>query len=128
MKWLVSATVVSVLVLGANRSVWDLGDRVSVYPGYFTGNKFRERTHEEKHFYALGYYDAMMSAALFGAPQPLASEIHDCMAGMNSLQVLAIVEKYLDDHPENWHLSMNILIFYAFRDVCQDNPQIDSEN
>ena len=131
MKWIVSATMVSVLLVGASGSVWDdLGARktIMVNTGYLTGNRFRELTRIEKMYYVMGRHDAMCAASMFGAPDSFVIEVVSCMKDMDSLQLAAIVEKYLDDHPEKWHLGMNTLIFPAFRDVCEDKPKTDSEN
>jgi len=151
MKWIVRVTVLSLLVVGGTRSASDSGgnsrvvtdfepvwkvSRASVWDdagwvihnGFLTGNTFRERTREQKLFYVMGYHDAMMSATMFGAPLSSARELIESIKPMDNVQVLAIVDKYLDDHPERWHYSMNALLFEALREVCGGKPHTDSDN
>jgi len=43
----------------------------------------------------------------------------DCIRGKPYSQVVAIVEKYMKDHPEKWHYDMTSSIFVAVYKTCQ---------
>jgi hypothetical protein len=37
-------------------------------------------------------------------------------------QILAIIDKYVSAHPEQWHVPMTILIENALSPLCKDHP------
>jgi hypothetical protein len=50
-------------------------------------------------------------------------KIIDCTAhrGMKSEQIFAIVQKWIDDHPQDWHVQMPELAMSALDDACKDH-------
>jgi hypothetical protein len=43
----------------------------------------------------------------------------DCMGGRPLNQIIAIVEKYVKDHPENWDATMPSHIWNALQNLCK---------
>lgn len=54
-----------------------------------------------------------------GASEEAFSTAFDCVAGRPYAQTIAIVDKYMKDHPEKWHYTMAANIFIAIRSTCQ---------
>lgn len=88
-----------------------------------TGNDWN--THEEavKASYVMGVIEGWREAAT------VEKEIRDkgstmawlvgCLSvGMSYKQILAIVEKYMKEHPEEWHLEMSTLVFSGIAQMC----------
>jgi hypothetical protein len=44
--------------------------------------------------------------------------LKDCHRGKPTGQLIAIVEKYMKDHPDTWHYSMGSLVFVALGESC----------
>ena len=44
--------------------------------------------------------------------------LKDCHKGKPPSQLIAIVEKYMKDHPDAWHYSMGSLVFVAIGEPC----------
>ena len=95
---------------------------VLVHEGFLDGNDYQNRTDREKHAYLMGFTDGLMAAPLFsfermGDTMTL-TWFERCEAKGNSGQLQAIIDRYLDQHPENWHDSMSGIFFLAMKDVC----------
>ena len=45
--------------------------------------------------------------------------LHDCIPDLESDQLLAIVNKYMDQHLERWRDSMNMIVFSALPANCR---------
>ena len=43
----------------------------------------------------------------------------DCAQPMTYGQIIAIVEKYMKDHPEAWHYRMASIVFSAVQATCK---------
>ena len=61
----------------------------------------------------------MLTAPLFGAPDKGdIGRIGRCVEGMDQVQVAAIFEKFVRDHPQLWHQPLNISVFAAMDKAC----------
>jgi hypothetical protein len=55
-------------------------------------------------------------APAFGAPISGADWLRNCTGKQfSNEQLSALLDKYLKDHPEEWHMSMNVIGFRALR-------------
>ena len=77
-----------------------------------TGNSFLEMNHEQQLAYVTGLYDGMMLAPILGAPESKMNQF-DRMKGINNGQILAVVTKALEEHPEEWHEGMHTFSYRA---------------
>ena len=70
--------------------------------------------------YAMGFLDGMYVAPLFDAPDSSKAllSLESCVEGMKASQVAAIIAKYVRDHPEHWHHSLNVEAYQAMRQAC----------
>ncbi|HKN86224.1 MAG TPA: Rap1a/Tai family immunity protein [Nitrospiraceae bacterium] len=46
------------------------------------------------------------------------NEIIKCTEDMTYRQMNAIVKKYMEKHPEEWHMPMSVLVYRAFTGTC----------
>ena len=54
----------------------------------------------------------------------LFTDVGRCVSkGMTYGQIGAIVEKYMDDHPSEWHYQMASLAWTAVHMACKSSPQ-----
>jgi hypothetical protein len=96
---------------------------ISVKSGFLTAEEFTHMNDQSQHDYAMGIVDGMLLAPLFGAPrawnegQKIAA-FGDCITGMSSRQVAAIISKFVRDHPERWSESMHAVAFSAMTQAC----------
>ena len=92
------------------------------FGGFLDGNEYRNRTDLEKHSYLMGFHDGLMAAPLFGLERKgdTMSETwyERCKAVGNSGQLQAIIDRYVDEHPENWHHPMPSIFHMAVKDIC----------
>lgn len=100
-----------------------LGYTKSVSPqiisGFMTGNTYRNLSDQEKHGYAMGIVDGIFaSPVLFDAPTTEIQWIVTCVRGMTSEQLVAILNKYLNENPATWHEPMNLHATLALAKSC----------
>jgi hypothetical protein len=101
-------------ILGAG--AW--GGRITVW-SYYNGNDYRKLSPEAKKNYASGLYDGMLMAPAFGAPVSGTDWLRNCTGKQFSNEQLAtVLDKYLEDHPEEWPMSMNVIGFRALRKMA----------
>jgi hypothetical protein len=87
--------------------------------GFFTGNLFRTAGDNVKIGYAMGFIDGVYIAPVLDAPRKSLQWIEKCINGMTNEQVVAIINKFLDDNPARWHEPMNILAYEAMKKTCE---------
>ena len=96
---------------------------ISIKTGFLTAEEFTQMGGQSQHDYAMGVVDGMLLAPLFGAPRAQndgqnIGAFGDCITGMSSKQVAAIISKFVRDHPERWNDSMHVVAFTAITHAC----------
>jgi hypothetical protein len=96
---------------------------ISVKTGFLTAEEFVHLNDQSQHDYAMGVVDGMLLAPLFGAPRAWndgqkIGAFGDCITGMSSTQVAAIISKFVRDHPERWNGPMHAVAFTAMTQAC----------
>jgi hypothetical protein len=96
---------------------------------YYVGNTYRaHRATESGHLWQLGYLTGVLDAfsvhTLFAPDRDLAGMVSRCVENRYQSRLLlgqahAIVERYLEAHPELWDSAMPTLISNAFLELCQ---------
>jgi hypothetical protein len=94
--------------------------------GFFKGNDYRTLPQPEKIAYLTGVWDGYMFSPALGGRAKNDQVLFDCLPNLVPDQLLAIVEKYMKEHPEKWGSSMNFIVFSALPKSCQDGVyQVD---
>lgn len=85
-------------------------------PGFENGNSYERMNSEQRLLYVVGVFDGLM---MFDTNSP-GNAVKKCVTDMQtpSGQLLAIVDKYMTDHPEDWGYSMSSNVYTALRDAC----------
>ena len=91
---------------------------IYVQNGFVDGNDFLSFSSDGKEKYAIGFIDGLLIAPLLGAPKRRLNWLEQCAVGMNSKQIVAILEKYLTENPAKWHQSMHGLSLSAMKASC----------
>ena len=91
---------------------------ILVHNGFATGQKYLEMNVAQKKAYAMGAMDGMLLAPLMGAPKKDMAWLETCAENMTDVQVAAILTKYLENNPGQWHESAHVSMFSAMMDAC----------
>jgi hypothetical protein len=92
----------------------------AIHRGFVKAGDFLEWDENGRNGYAMGLLDGMYMAPAFGAPDnnKVLIDIATCAEGMKSSQVVAIIDKYLRDHPEKWHWDLKDIGYNAMLTAC----------
>lgn len=97
----------------------DYDQPVTIHNGFISGNDFISWTSAMKQKYAMGLIDGMFLAPLMsGTDFPRSKSLGQCVENMTNKQVVAILDKYLSEHPESWHKYMHLLAWNALKEPC----------
>jgi hypothetical protein len=96
---------------------------IRVKNGFLTANEFMHMNGQSQSDYSMGVVDGMLLAPLFGAPREWnegekIGPLGDCITGMSSGQVAAIISNFVRDHPERWNEPMHTAAFTAMTRAC----------
>jgi hypothetical protein len=109
------------LVLIAVTSIGWQQKSVAINQGFFRSEEFLQMPEAQKEGFAAGLVDGIYLAPILGAPEENIERLHNCIAGMSTTQVAAIIEKFLKEHPEKWHQRLNVEAYNAVDAACGSN-------
>ena len=94
---------------------------VIVHNGFLKAQDYLRLSPENQRAYAMGLLDGWYMAPMFGGPENYKHlmEVEECVEGMRSSQVAAIVEKHIREHPEGWDWDAKDLGYDAMIDACR---------
>ncbi len=95
-----------------------LADEIDYYTGILNGNAWLEESELEQVMYVTGAIDGLVFASVFDADMSQVFAFAECCSGMTVDQITAIVQKYLDQHPEDWQEPMNYITYEAITTNC----------
>ena len=86
-----------------------------------TGNQWRQYSEDAKGFYLTGLFDAWnFSDALQDASgKVILSSVKPCLGNMTYDQLIAILDKYMKEHPERWNQQLTLILLPALGGACQ---------
>ncbi|MFZ3210128.1 MAG: hypothetical protein WA188_01310 [Terriglobales bacterium] len=92
----------------------------TVSNGFLKAREFLDLSEAEKTGFAWGFVDGLFVAPLLDAPDDgkFYVGLRSCAAEMQGTQVAAIIEKYIKDHPEDWHQQLHVVAFNALLKGC----------
>ncbi len=92
-----------------------------IVSGFLTGNDFRELSEDEKTAFLEGVWDGYAFALSFAGEPPAALlTFSDCIPHLQNDQLLAIVNKFMQEHPERWGDPMAAIVYAASPKKCWD--------
>lgn len=88
--------------------------------GHATGEAFRGWSTAVQTGFVTGTVDGFLLSPIFAIKElHRAEQLGHCTTGMQSDQMLAIVNHYMDQHPDVWNSGMNTIVFRAFVEACR---------
>lgn len=85
-----------------------------------SGQYFLKLDENDKALYTSGLVDGILIAPLFSYTLHRRIWFEECVQNMKHEQIIAILEKYLTEHPEKWHRDMPTIAFIAFKEACPE--------
>ena len=85
---------------------------------YLKAGQFLALSELDRVDYITGLMDGFYGVAMFGASDETVAILNSCTKDMGSKQVTAIIEKYVRDHPESWHLPLSVEAYNALNSAC----------
>jgi hypothetical protein len=85
-----------------------------------SGTSYRELDATTRGWYVRGLVDGFLGAAQFGGDENLVVAFSKCLDGMTSLEIEALVDKYLADHPALLRKGMHALAANAITESCPE--------
>lgn len=110
--------MIAVLMLGALTGAGIPTHPVSVQNGYGEVTTYRDFPNWVRGHYVTGVIDGLFVSTLFGASEEAMRTLKACLNGVNSVQLTAIVDKYINDHPGEWQNGTQIMVYRAMREFC----------
>ncbi|AME28663.1 Rap1a/Tai family immunity protein [Burkholderia sp. PAMC 26561] len=88
--------------------------------GYLSGQHYRNSPFSERLGYVQGLVDGILYSAMFGAREEYMRRLKVCIAQVSGGQLVAIVDKYVSEHPSQWDWQMNLLAHNALILACRE--------
>lgn len=86
--------------------------------GFLKGNHFRQLSEAEQTAYLMGIWDGYMFAPAIGGKAKNDQILYECVPNLLPDQLLAIVSKYMAEHPEKWGSPMNWIVYASLPKNC----------
>ena len=90
----------------------------NVPPSFLTAKGFVAITDDERVNYTTGLMDGFYGAEMFQANAQEVDRLAACTKPMDSKQITAIIAKYIQEHPEGWHLPASVEAYNALNGAC----------
>jgi hypothetical protein len=104
------------LVLLTNYSQGEEKEQVACY---IKGNDYLKLAEEYKIFYVMGLIDMLWNQTWFYSSKDY-SDLNKATIDMTGGQIQAIFDKYLEEHPERWHMTAASLFWTAISEIVNE--------
>jgi Rap1a immunity proteins len=114
MRRCIAALIALVCLTGANTP----NHVVEVVNGFSDVTDYRKDAEWARGRYVVGVIDGLFVSTSLGASEKATRALKACLNGVNSIQLTAIVDKYVGDHPERWQYGTQLMVFEAMDKFC----------
>jgi hypothetical protein len=112
--WGLSVVVVLMIVVFAfGEASLAIGENVFIHNGFLKGNDYMQLDRDDKTKYCMGLLDGILLSPLFGASRSKFAWLESHIEEITNYQMVAIIDKFMQAHPERWHESMHTLGYSA---------------
>ncbi len=120
LKTTIMLMLLTALVFAMGARGWSQSQYPTLNPGFFKGNDYLNQSKAVQYGYITGVFDGLFGATIFETPENknAGDRIYRYTRQMSIEQIKAIVDKYLKDHPEDWHNPMNYIALVAIGKAC----------
>ena len=87
--------------------------------GYTSGDDYLKRSEEFKRAYVMGLIDMLFNETWVYDEEEY-SDLNEVTDDMKPSQIQAIFDRFLEEHPETWHLSAASLFWEAMREITYE--------
>lgn len=91
---------------------------VEVHGGYVTASRYMEWQQPQRLTYVMGLVDGVRLSAVLDASGTRYKKAISCFSNMNGNQVVAIMDKWLNNNPEQWNMSLNHVFISMMYKTC----------
>jgi hypothetical protein len=91
---------------------------VRVPNGFLTGSEYADEPDAVRSGYVMGMIDGLFISTLLGSSENRVHRVQDCLVGMRSGQLEAMLDKHVRDHPEHWHDGAGVLFYQVLLHTC----------
>ncbi|MBE3128416.1 MAG: hypothetical protein IMZ60_01925 [Actinobacteria bacterium] len=120
MKKKIILILVLVLLFLALLTNYSQGEEKIQVSYYLKGNDYLKMSEEIKSAYVMGLIDMLLNQTRFYDSEDY-SNLNEATNDMNIGQIKAIFDKYLEEHPEIWHLVASSLFWTAIMEIVGEN-------
>jgi len=113
-----AASIVLLFMVVDPASACKIGGPVRIQNGFGTGEEWLAAKESAARAYVRGYINGLFMSAVIGAQESCLDRIAGCIEGKTDRQMAAILRKYLNDHPEEWHLPLAMTTYQALTASC----------
>ena len=117
---LILVLVLLFLVLLTSFSQGQEEEQTVKIPSFIFGNNYLELSEPNKASYVAGLMD-MTYYQTYYYDYELYSAIFDTISDMTGIQIKAIFDKYLEEHPEEWHMVAASIFVSAIMEIVNKN-------
>jgi hypothetical protein len=114
MRRCIAALIALVCLVGANAP----NRLVEIPNGFSDVTDYRRDPEWVRGRYVTGVIDGLFVSTSLGASETAVRALKRCLNGVNSVQLTAIVDKYISDHPESWQYGTQLMVFEAMDKFC----------
>lgn len=86
---------------------------IEIHDGFYTGNEYVKLEKRDKTEYVMGLVDGLYLSPMFGAQKRNLRWVERCTEGKINVELVAIIDQFLQENPERWHEGMHILAYSA---------------
>jgi hypothetical protein len=91
--------------------------------GFLTTQDYPNWANSRQQAFAEGFASGIFMYRLAWLDKERGKAIDDCVDRMNNLQIAKIIEHYIKEHPEEWHLSIGFVSYKAMFQGCGLSPK-----
>lgn len=108
----------SLIALSLLASINTIAAQINVSGGYVKASRYMEWQQTQRVTYIMGLVDGIRTSAVLDASGPRYTKAISCFENMTGNQVTAIMEKWINNNPEQWHMSLNHVFISMMYKTC----------
>ena len=102
------------------------GREIIVPNGFWKGNDWKDNE-PLRYSYAMGVVDGMLLGSTVERNGASMEWLTACLTGKNSYQLIRVIQREIDEHPDRLHDNMHIIAYRALVKSCPNSPKFTPE-
>ena len=86
--------------------------------GFMSGEECLQLDEISQRLHMAGFINGLLVSRVVGASETCLSPVELCLTGVTDSQMAAVLRKWLNAHPESWHLPCNLAAWRAVKEMC----------